>query len=60
MRARPPLTVGECADIAEKAQPVLRPLEFARSVAEAALAAHRSHRSGDNIATAVGWLAPVE
>jgi hypothetical protein len=56
----PEFTIGECAAIAEKATPDLRPLEFARSVAEAALAAHRSHRSGDNIATAVSWLPPVE
>jgi serine/threonine protein phosphatase PrpC len=56
----PEFTIGECADIAEKAKPDLRPLEFARSVAEAALAAHRSHRSGDNIASAVSWLSPTE
>jgi hypothetical protein len=56
----PEFTIGECADVAEKAKPDLRPLEFARSVAEAALAAQRSHRSGDNIATAVSWLSQVE
>jgi serine/threonine protein phosphatase PrpC len=56
----PEFTIGECADVAEKAKPDLRPLEFARSVTEAALAAHRSHRSGDNIATAVTWLPHVE
>ena len=56
----PEFTIGECAAIAEKAAPDLRPLEFARSVADAALAAHRSHRSGDNIATAVSWLPQVE
>jgi serine/threonine protein phosphatase PrpC len=56
----PEFTIGECADIAEKAPPDLRPLEFARSVAEAALAAHRSHRSGDNIAAAVYWLSQTE
>jgi len=55
----PEFTIGECAAVAAQATPDLRPLEFARSVAEAALAAHRSHRSGDNIATAVSWLPQV-
>jgi serine/threonine protein phosphatase PrpC len=38
-------------------EPELRPLELARRVGDAALAAHRSNRAGDNIASAVIWLA---
>jgi serine/threonine protein phosphatase PrpC len=49
----PEFTVSECAAGAERFAPELRPLELARSVTEAALAAHRDHRAGDNIATAV-------
>jgi serine/threonine protein phosphatase PrpC len=48
----------ECAREAERCTPELRPLDLARKVAEAALAAHRRHRSGDNIAAAVTWLPP--
>lgn len=36
-------------------QPALRALETARALVETALEAHRHHRSGDNIATAVYW-----
>jgi serine/threonine protein phosphatase PrpC len=52
----PEFTIGECVSIAGRAKAELRPLELARGIAEAALAAHRDHRSGDNIATAVTFL----
>jgi hypothetical protein len=55
----PELTIGECASIAERVSPDLRPLELARGIAEAALAAHRDHRSGDNIATAVTLIPEI-
>ncbi len=56
----PEFTVSECAAGADRFAPELRPLELARNVAEAALAAHQRHRAGDNIATAVTCLAPRE
>jgi len=56
----PEFTVSECAAGADRFGPELRPLELARDVAEAALAAHRQHRAGDNIATAVTCLPPRE
>jgi len=56
----PEFTVSECAAGADRFALELRPLELARNVAEAALAAHRRHRSGDNIAAAVGYLATRE
>jgi serine/threonine protein phosphatase PrpC len=56
----PEFTVSECATGADRFAPELRPLELARNVAEAALAAHQRHRAGDNIATAVTCLAPRE
>ena len=34
----------------------LRPLEASRTVVEQALGAHRRHRSGDNVASAVVWI----
>jgi serine/threonine protein phosphatase PrpC len=37
-------------------QAELRPLELARRVGDAALAAHRANRAGDNIASAAIWL----
>jgi serine/threonine protein phosphatase PrpC len=52
----PEFTVSECAAGADRFEPELQPLELARNVAEAALAAHQHHRSGDNIATAVTCL----
>jgi serine/threonine protein phosphatase PrpC len=54
----PEFTVSECAAGADRSAPELRPLRLARSVAEAALAAHQRHRAGDNIAAAVTCLAP--
>jgi serine/threonine protein phosphatase PrpC len=56
----PEFTVSECAASADRFGPELRPLELARNVAEAALAAHQRHRAGDNIATAVTCLPPRE
>ena len=56
----PEFTVSECAAGADRFGPELRPLELARDVAEAALAAHRQQRAGDNIATAVTCLPPRE
>jgi serine/threonine protein phosphatase PrpC len=56
----PEFSVSECAVGADRFAPELRPLELARNVAEAALAAHRGHRAGDNIATAVTCLPPRE
>jgi hypothetical protein len=40
---------------AELAKPELRALAAARHLLEQALAAHRRHHSGDNIATALYW-----
>jgi serine/threonine protein phosphatase PrpC len=54
----PEYTVSECAAGVDRFAPELRPLELARSVAEAALAAHQHHRAGDNIAAAVTCLPP--
>jgi len=52
----PEFTISESVAGADRSAPELRPLEVARTVTEAALAAHRRHRSGDNIATAVTCL----
>ncbi len=54
----PEFTVAECAAGVNHFALELRPLELARNVSEAALAAHRRHRAGDNIASAVTWLPP--
>ena len=54
----PEFTVSECAAGADRFAPELRPLELARCVSEAALAAHQRHRAGDNIAAAVTCLPP--
>ncbi|MBW2541113.1 MAG: protein phosphatase 2C family protein [Deltaproteobacteria bacterium] len=54
----PEFTIAECVAGADHLAPELRPLELARNVCEAALAAHRRHRAGDNIATAVSCLLP--
>lgn len=53
--AVPELAVAECAEAAERGKPELRPLAAARGVVERALAEHRRHRSGDNVAAAVAW-----
>ena len=42
---------------AELAKPELRALVAARHLLEQALAAHRRHRAGDNVATALYWAA---
>jgi len=42
---------------AEPAKPELRPLLAARHLLEQALAAHRRHNAGDNVATALYWAA---
>ena len=49
----PDLAVVEALGRAERSRPELRPLEAARSLVECALASHRRHRSGDNVAAAV-------
>jgi serine/threonine protein phosphatase PrpC len=54
--AVPEDAVAECAAAAEQGKPDLRPLATARGVVERALAEHRRHRSGDNVAAAVAWL----
>jgi len=54
----PEFTVAECAAESNHFELELRPLELARNVSEAALAAHRRHRAGDNIASAVTCLPP--
>ncbi len=52
----PEAAIFECVSNARRSSLELAPLEAARSVAEAANAAHQRHRSGDNIATAVAWI----
>ncbi|MCH7645196.1 MAG: protein phosphatase 2C domain-containing protein [Myxococcales bacterium] len=54
----PEFAVSECAAGVDRFAPELRPLELARNVSEAALAAHQRHRAGDNIAAAVTCLPP--
>jgi hypothetical protein len=41
--------------VAARGKPELQPLAVARGVVERALAEHRRHRSGDNVAAAVAW-----
>jgi serine/threonine protein phosphatase PrpC len=53
--AVPESAVAECVDAAQRDKPELRPLSAARGVVERALAEHRRHRSGDNVAAAVAW-----
>lgn len=53
--AAPEDAVAECAEAAARGKPELQPLAMARSVVERALAEHRRHRSGDNVAAAVAW-----
>ncbi|NQZ99346.1 MAG: hypothetical protein HRU01_22795 [Myxococcales bacterium] len=52
----PSTTVFDCVARAQRVDADLRALEIARSVAEAANAAHQRHRSGDDIATAALWM----
>ena len=54
--AVPEDAVAECAEAAARGKPELQPLAVARGVVERALAEHRRHRSGDNVAAAVAWL----
>jgi len=53
----PEQTVHAAVDSVRDVDPDLRPLELARRVSRAAMAAHRRHASGDNIASAAIWLA---
>jgi serine/threonine protein phosphatase PrpC len=53
--AVPEDAVAECAEQAASAAPELRPLGAARGVVDRALAEHRRHRAGDNVAAAVAW-----
>ncbi len=53
--AVPEDAVAECAELAARELPELRPLGAARGVVERALAEHRRHRAGDNVAAAVAW-----
>ena len=53
--AVPEDAVAECAEAAARGKPELLPLAVARGVVERALAEHRRHRSGDNVAAAVAW-----
>jgi hypothetical protein len=53
--AVPEDAVAECAEVAARGLPELRPLGAARGVVERALAEHRRHRAGDNVAAAVAW-----
>jgi len=53
--AVPEDAVAECAEQAARGLPELRPLGAARGIVERALAEHRRHRAGDNVAAAVAW-----
>ena len=53
--AVPEDAVAECAGAAARGLPELRPLGAARGIVERALAEHRRHRAGDNVAAAVAW-----
>ena len=53
----PAAAVGLCGSEVRDEAPERRPLALARGVAEAANAAHAEQRAGDNVATAVCWLA---
>jgi serine/threonine protein phosphatase PrpC len=52
----PEAAVHEAIDQAQRHAHDLCPLEAARGLVELALAAHRRHRAGDNVAAAVHWL----
>jgi serine/threonine protein phosphatase PrpC len=51
----PAAAVAAATAHAAAVKPELRPLEAARQILERALEAHRLHRAGDNIATALHW-----
>jgi serine/threonine protein phosphatase PrpC len=53
---KPGDVVRESVENARKAALGLRPLEASRTILEAALEAHRSNRSADNVCAAVVWL----
>ena len=53
--AVPEDAVAECAAEAARGTEALRPLGAARGVVERALAEHRRHRAGDNVAAAAAW-----
>lgn len=53
----PPHAVGDAFATGAGHPPEVRPLETARALVEIALASHRSHDAGDNIACAI-WLRP--
>jgi len=55
--AAPSATVSQVADRVADAGGDRRALDVALGIVEAALAAHRRHGSGDNVAAAVAWLA---
>jgi serine/threonine protein phosphatase PrpC len=52
----PEAAVLEAVDRAVRLEADLSPLETARHLVEIALEAHRRHKAGDNMATAVHWL----
>jgi len=52
--------VAELVAAAAAAPQAMRGETLARGVLEAALAAHRERRSGDNVAASVAWLAPPD
>ncbi|MCH2187107.1 protein phosphatase 2C domain-containing protein [Myxococcota bacterium] len=54
----PARAVQQAVQQATAQQPELRPLELARRASGMAMRAHRDQRAGDNIASAVLWLAP--
>jgi serine/threonine protein phosphatase PrpC len=55
--SKPTRAVADSVAAAREASGDLRPLAGARGLAERALAAHREHRAGDNMASACIWLA---
>ena len=52
----PEAAVLEAVDRAARLDADLAPLETARHLVELALEAHRRHKAGDNMATAVHWF----
>jgi serine/threonine protein phosphatase PrpC len=56
----PETAVLEAAERARSAEGPIRALEVARTTVELALAAHRRNGAGDNVASAVAWLDPLE
>jgi serine/threonine protein phosphatase PrpC len=57
--AVPEDAVAESVASAAEGRAELRALATARGLVERALAEHRHHRSGDNVAASVAWLSPV-